>query len=204
MMQGFIVTVTTRIWQLAAINLFAIVLCGLGLGVFGIAPALTAAFWAVARLEDERTGPLIRGMWAQYRAEFLRTNLLAAPHIAAVTGLFWIGLIGGGLIGGLLMALAVMVLVHLLSGLFAISRLSGTLADGFANARLGVALAPYGTLLALAGFVFGVWVTVQQPLIGLYFGLSGFAWLTHLLVAPALSHTMPTPTRFTPIRQEAS
>jgi len=165
---------------------------------------LTAALWATARIDDARVGELVSGMWAQFRFEFVRANLLTAPHIALIVGLVWLGVIGGSVIGGLLFALAVMTLAHLLAGLFAISRLSGTLADAFSNARLGLALAPYGHIIALVCLPFIGWTVLQQPLIGFYFGLSGFAWLTNLLVAPATTHAMPTPTKFTPIRQEAS
>lgn len=200
-MQGFIVTATTRIWQLAAINLFAAVLCIVGFGVFGIAPAITATLWATARLEDTRVGELIPAMWRQFRAEFVRANLVVWPHVTLMVALVWLGLIGGGVLAGLLFAFAIMVAAHLLAGLFAISQLSGTTGDAFANARLGLALAPYGYLIALACAPALIWAAWQQPLLGVYFGLSGFAWLINALVAPALRCAMPTPTS---LSQEAS
>lgn len=201
MMNGFIVTATTRIWQLAAINLFALVLCILGLGVFGFAPAFSSALWATARLDDHRVGEIVPQMWTQYRAEFVRTNLFAWPHIALIYALLWLAVVGGGLLGGVLFAFAFIVAAHLLAGLFAVSRLTGSLGDTFSNARLGLALAPYGHLIALACAPLMVWAAWQQPLLGVYFGLSGFAWLTNALVAPTLRCAMPT---HPSIQQEAS
>lgn len=195
---GPVVTrICTRIWQLCAINLTALVLTlagGIGLG---LAPALAATLWATDRL-DRSAGDLARGMWQQWRGDFARANLTAMPPML----LALVALIAApfaGLAAALLLPLAILSAAWTLAALTTLARLSGTAADARANASLAFALAPWRHIAALALVPATLWLAWQQPLLGLYFGLSIPCLVANALIAPALASALP-PTQPTEAR----
>lgn len=190
-MSGFVFTATTRIWHLCAINLVTLALIALGLGLFGLAPALVACLWAARRSGEETAGTLAAGMWRQYRSEFVAANALFLPQAAAVTLLLLFGPALGAPAMAVAFALSVLLVAHMLAGLLVQSRIAGSLGDHWANARLAFMLAPYrliAVLMLMPVFALIVW---WQPLPGLYFGLSVPAWLACRIVLPALECAEP-------------
>jgi uncharacterized membrane protein YesL len=189
-MSAFTVLVTTRIWQLAAINLMGLGLIVLGLGVFGIAPAMVACLWAVDRIEDHSAGSLVRGIWVQARQEALRSNLVAGPYLLATAGQIALAF-GGGMLAPLWVAGAAISAAFAVAALVTLARMSGTASDARANAACAFQLAPYRLLVVTAALPAIALVVVWQPLVGLYFALSGWALFTNLLVLPGLASAIP-------------
>lgn len=194
MMSAFIALLTTRIWQLAAINLMTLCLIVCGFGLFGLAPALVAAFWAVARLDQMSVSELARGMWRQFRAEFWRANCIVGLPFAMTVLAARLATVFSGLIGALVVTFAVMIALHAVAALITLSQMAGNTRDGWANATTALRLAPY-RLLACVMLIPAIAVAVVwQPPLGLYFALSLWALAAHLIVQPGLASAMPSPT----------
>ena len=185
-------TLTTRIWQLAAINLTGLALTLAGLGLFGAAPALAATLWATARLDSLTAGQLARGMWREWHGEFVTANAAALPPLLVVFGSLALALVLPMIASVVLMPIAVIAAGFALAALCAVSRLSGTAADALANARTGFALAPLRHVVLPMTAPFLVWVASQQPLLALYFGLSVPCFLVHRMLEGALAPAMPS------------
>lgn len=194
MVSAFTVLLTTRIWQLAAINLMASCLMICGLGVFGLAPALVAVLWAVARLDEMNVAELVRGMWQQFRTEFWRANIIVGLPFAVIVITAWLATFSSGLIGALVVTLAVMIALYVVAALVTLSQMSGNLRDGWANAATALRLSPYRLLLSVMLIPPVVIAVAWQPPLGLYFALSFWALATHLIVQPGLASAMPPPT----------
>lgn len=194
MMSAFTVLVTTRIWQLAAVNLMTLCLIIFGLGVFGLAPAFVAALWAVGRLDEISVADLARGMWRQFRAEFWRANCIVGLPLAAIVFAAWSATYFSGLIGALMITVAVMAALHAVAALITLAQMSGGLRDGWANAATALRLAPYRLLLCVMLIPLIAIAVAWQPPLGLYFALSVWALATHLIVQPGLASAIPTPT----------
>lgn len=190
-MQGLVFIAATRIWKLAAVNLAALGLILLGLGLFGVAPAVVAALWATARLDERMAGGLTAGMWAEYRREFVRANLITLPVALAAALCLLIGLRGGGLALALLAPLGALAAAFALALLVVLSRLEATARESWANARIAFALAPWRHIGALALAPLALWVAWKQPPLGLYFGLSAPCLIVNLVLLPALACAMP-------------
>lgn len=193
MMSAFTVLLTTRIWQLAAINLMTLCLIICGLGVFGFAPALVAALWAVGRLEEMSVADLARGMWRQFAAEFWRANCIVGLPLAVIVFAAWLATYFSGLIGALIVTVAVMAALHAVAALITLAQMSGGLRDGWANAATALRLAPYRLLACVMLIPLIAIAVVWQPPLGLYFALSVWALATHLIVQPGLRSAMPNP-----------
>lgn len=195
-MNGFVFTLTTRLWQLVAINLTALGLSVVGLGLFGLAPALAATLWATARLDRLTVGQLARGMWAEYRAEFARANLIALPILIATGGALLLALVLPVIATAFLLPLALMLAGFALATLHAISKLSGTAGDALANARTGFGMAPLLHICLTLTVPLTLWAATQQPLLALYFGISIPCLLINRALAPALAAAMPAQREF--------
>lgn len=202
-MQNFIVVSTTRIWQLAAINLATIGLIILGLGAFGVAPALSATLWATARMPTQTAGQLVSGMWREYRREFINANLSALPFLALAAMLLVGAFLVGGVFGAVILTLAVMAAIQFVATLFVISRLSARSVDTFTNAKCAVAMAPYRLLGALLLAAIAVLISLWQPLLGVYFGFSAWAAVTNLIAYPAIAAGFLSPAEYEFNTQEA-
>lgn len=190
-LSSFTVLVTTRIAQLATINLVFLGLLFLGLGIFGVAPALTACLWATARLERNGMGELARGMWCQYRAEFVRANVVIGPGLAAAICLLGSAMVLPAIFAPVLVAAAVMAAIYTVAALVTLAAFSGSVADGYANALTAVALAPYRLLFSvflLPVFALGSYL---QPLLAFYFALSVWALIINLAIGPGLTSAQP-------------
>ena len=195
-MNGFVFTLTTRIWQLVAINLTALGLILAGLGLLGLAPALAATLWATARLDRLTAGQLARGMWAEYRAEFATGNLVVLPLLFAAGGALTLALVLPVIASAFLMPLALMLAGFALAALVTLSKLKGTAKDALANARTGFGMAPLRHVgLALLAPL-ALWAASQQPLLALYFGVSIPCMLINRALAPALAAAMPARKEF--------
>lgn len=192
------VSVTTRVTQLAAINLTALLVCVAGLGVFGLGPAMVASFWAVARLEERSASDLMRGMIAEAWSEALRANILLLPVFALVAVLAGVALLAAGPFAGVVAALAVLVAAFALALAMTLATLRGGLADGWINAITALALVPYRLLVSLLAMPFVLLIAAWQPPLGLFFGLSAWAWLVHLIVTPGLASAIPNKTEVRP------
>ncbi|MED4646773.1 YesL family protein [Bacillus inaquosorum] len=74
------------VMRFAYTNLLWLFFTMIGLGVFGIMPA-TAALFAVMRkwIQGQDNVPVLQTFWREYKAEFLRSNLIGA--VLAVIGL---------------------------------------------------------------------------------------------------------------------
>lgn len=191
-MGAFVFTLTTRIWQLAAINLTALGLTLLGGVVLGLAPALAATLWATARMDEMAAGQLARGMWREYRAEFATANCAVLPLGLVVLGSLVLTLVLPMPALIVLLPLAWIAAAHALATLFAISRLDGTATDALANARIGFAQAPMSHLIPVLALPFVAWLGFHQPLLALYFGVSAPCLFTNTLLAGALASAMPS------------
>lgn len=195
-MNGFVFTLTTRLWQLVAINLTALGLTVVGLGLFGLAPALAATLWATARLDRLTAGQLARGMWAEYRSEFVTGNLVVLPVLLAAGGALILALVLPVIASAFLLPLALMLAGFALAALVALSKLKGTASDALANARTGFRMAPLRHVgLALLAPI-ALWAASQQPLLALYFGISIPCFLINRALAPALAAAMPAQREF--------
>ncbi|WP_417280361.1 YesL family protein [Celeribacter sp.] len=176
---------------MAAINLVALLLIIAGLGALGFFPALVGVFYA---LDQDETKPLrdtVRDMLREYKREFLRANLLGLVMlIIATTGLF-VGSQMGPIVLAVALAIAFFALAIALSGVMSLSRLSGRWQDGFHNAWTGVLCAPYRHALGLVLLPGWLWFIVDQPLLGLYFGLTAPAYVARHLINPALASVYP-------------
>lgn len=190
-LSSFTVLATTRIAQLATVNLVGLGLCLLGLGIFGIAPALTACLWATARLEQNGMGELARGMWGQYRAEFVRANGVAGLGLAAALCLLGAAMVAPAIFAAVLVAAAVMAAIYTVAALVTLAALSGSFSDGYANALTAVALAPYRLLFSVFLLPFFALGSCLQPLLGIYFAMSVWALLTNLATGPGLASAQP-------------
>ncbi|WP_417522840.1 DUF624 domain-containing protein [Marinovum sp.] len=191
-MGPFIFTLTTRVWQLAAINLTALGLTLLGGGLLGLAPALAATLWATARMNTLTAGQLARGMWREYRAEFATANLAVWPLALVVLGSLTLALVLPMLALIVLLPLAWIAAGYALAAVYAISRLSGSATDALANARIGFSQAPMSHLIPVLALPFVAWVASHQPLVALYFGLSAPCLFINTLLAGALASAMPS------------
>lgn len=191
-MQDFVVLITTRIWQLAAINLMTVGLIILGLGFAGLAPALIASLWATCRLQDAPASVLLAGMWQQYKREWLTANLCVLPLLVLASALAALALYLGGIPGAVLLALSTLVCLQAFACLLVMANLSGTVSDAFANATTAMALAPYRIMLAVVLLPAIVLVSFWQPLAGFYFALSGWAMLATIIVKPGIESSFPT------------
>lgn len=195
-MSGFVVTLTTRLWQLAAINLAALGLTVLGLGLLGLAPALVAALWATARLDRLTAGELMRGMWQQYRSEFATANLSALPVLAVVAGTLALALVLPVIASAFLLPAALLMSGFALATLLVVAKLRGGAGDALANARAGFGLAPLRHVALAPLLPLALWAGAQQPLILVYFGLSIPCLLINRTLAPALAAAMPVQREF--------
>ena len=191
-MGPFVFSLTTRVWQLAAINLVALGLMALGLGLLGAAPALAATLWAAGRTDDLTAGQLSRGMWREYRAEFVTANLAVLPLALVALGSLALALVLPMLALIVLLPLAWIAAGYALAALFAISRLSGTATDALANARTGFSQAPMSHLIPVLAVPLVIWIASRQPLVALYFGLSAPCFFINTLLAGALASAMPS------------
>ncbi len=191
MMAPLVFTLTTRIWQLAAINLTALGLIVLGLGIFGLAPACAATFWGVARLNELSAGQLSKGMWREYRAEFMTANVVVLPMLLVCVACLAMALLLPMLALLVLLPLAWFAAAYALSCLFAISCLRGSITDALSNAYTAFWQAPL-RLLALVVVLPAVGLLAgKSPLLFVYFGLSAPAFFTCHLLSGALASAMP-------------
>jgi len=191
-MSSVVFTLSTRIWQLAVINLVALGLILLGLGMLGLAPALAATLWATTRTEEMTAGQLARGMWRQYQSEFVTANLTVLPLALVVAGCLVLALVLPMPALIVLLPLAWLAAAHALAALHAISRMRGNAMDALANARLGVSHAPMVHLLAVLALPVVLWAAAQQPLVALYFGASVPSFLITPILGGALASAMPS------------
>lgn len=190
-MGNLVFTLTTRIWQLAAINLTALGLSLLGLGILGLAPALASTLWAVARLDEMSAGQLTRGMWHEFRAEFSTANLAVMPMTLVCLGSLTLALVLPIPALIILLPLAWISAGYALAALHAISCLQGSAVDALNNARIGFTQAPLRHLVLVLVPPSVCLLAVQAPLLILYFGLSAPALLIHTSLGAAIASAMP-------------
>ncbi|WP_187298176.1 YesL family protein [Jannaschia donghaensis] len=178
---------------MAAINLTALGLTLIGGLILGVVPAIVAAFWAVGRL-DRPAADLARGMWDEWRAEFLRSNIVALPPlVAAIAALMAMPF--GGVVAGLLLLVAILSAAYALAALQMLAQVDGTAGDARANAALAFALAPWRHVLATALVPAALIIGWSQPPLALWFGLSVPCLLARSFINPALVVALPTETR---------
>lgn len=163
-----VIFATNLLWRTACVGLAFWVLLIPGLLVLGLVPALVAVIWAVGQDRHERSLDVLSGMWREYRAEFLRGNMLAGPAVLALCLAPAIGLAGPAALAGKIIALWLAAL-WITAVALALSRWGGDLRDGFANALTITAQVPYRISLALL-LVPVLAVCIQiQPVLGLCF-----------------------------------
>lgn len=176
MMQQYTVSVCNTVWRFAAVNLMTIALVIAGGGLFGASPAFAACLWAMSRSNELTTGQICRGMWHEWRAEFVRTNLVVLPVVSALTLL----VIAIPFVHGfVLAALIVMILLAsqlTLSALYVVSQVRCSVSDTFYNTTRVLMLAPARLLAALVIIPTLMIITISQPLFGLYGFFSVSAW----------------------------
>lgn len=199
-MNQFTYLVANRIWQLTVINLTALCLTILGGIVFGAAPAGTAALHAVHRLDTLTAFQLLRVMWATYRAEFKRANIIFLPICMIAAVLIWIGPSLGTFGFALALCAAMIAFCYAAGALLITAHIDANIRDTLHNTRMALVLSPYGHLVALLALGPWLWLIWQQPLVGLYGGLSVPAFVYSGMVLPTVTAGFPPP--HTPIIQQ--
>lgn len=163
-----VIFATNLLWRTACVGLAFWALLITGLIVLGLVPALVAVIWAVGRDPHERSLDVLTGMLREYRAEFVRANILAGP---AVLTLCLVPAMTAGGPAAIVVKIVFLWLAALWVSAVALvlSRWQGTFSDGLANALTVTAQAPYRISLALL-LVPALAVGFQiQPVLGLCF-----------------------------------
>ena len=201
-MQSFIVFSVNMIWRLFLINLTFFSLSILGLGLLGIFPAFVACLWASARIRQLEFKDLLLGMVGQYRSEFIRSNLLG--HLFGGTVLFcgYVGLNSDGIVAVFALLATILAVSVLLAGLNGIAIMSGSFSDALYNCRHFFFRFSSRFVLLASAILPLLWVCKQQPLLGAYFGISGFALINTGLAQSVIVRSLPNPFRLSMHSQE--
>lgn len=190
-MNKLIVYSTSRICQMAVINLTAWVLIVLGLGFLGLAPALSACLYATKQPHNGNYRGLVATMWSEYCKEFWRANLLALPLFAVLFSLFHLAsfIDGTGFIA--ILVISLFITGFTLATLIAISRYNTTMSDTLHNAMTSYLSNPHCYLLAICTIPLFLWLTWQQHLFGVYFGFSTYCLLANHLITATFKVELP-------------
>jgi len=177
MMQGFTVSTCNTVWRFAAVNMMCLALTIAGGVVLGLGPAIAASMWAMSRPRDYSAGELCRGMWIEWRADFLRTNLALMPVVAVLALLVTFIPQAHGPSLAILIGLAGLLIELALAVVYVVSQMRCGIADTLGNAFRVLLAAPFRLFAAMLIIPTVVLVTVWQPLFGVYGLFSVAAWL---------------------------
>ncbi|WP_316861005.1 DUF624 domain-containing protein [uncultured Cohaesibacter sp.] len=201
-MQSFVVFSVNMIWRLFLINLTFFSLSILGLGLLGIFPAFVASLWASARIRQLELKDLLLGMAGQYRSEFIRSNLLGLLCGGMVLFCGYFGLNSDGIVAVFALLATILAVSVLLAGLNGIAIMSGSFSDALYNCRHFFLRYSSRFVLIATAILPLLWVCHQQPLLGAYFGVSGFALINNWLVQSVIIRNLPNPSLLSMHSQE--
>ncbi|QBY01223.1 DUF624 domain-containing protein [Rhodophyticola sp. CCM32] len=164
MVQNAIIKSCNVIWRYCAVNLMVLALTLAGGVVLGLAPAIAASYWAMARPEMP-LGQIAKGMFAEWRCEFLRTNALMVPMVILAVGLSQLPQAAFVPVPVAVIAL-VLVTEWTIAALYSVSFSRATLRETATNAMLIIGGRPVRLLIAtLAAPVLVLLATWQSLLV---------------------------------------
>lgn len=188
MLQSAIIVTCNSVWRYCAVNLMILALTLAGAVVLGIAPAISAGYWAMSRPELP-LDQLARGMMREWRREFVRSNLFALPLGLAIWGASLTPI--AELIPFPYRAI-ILVLVGetTVAALFALSIACASIRESFANTCMIMMMRPFRLLCVTLSLPALALIAFWQPLLVLY-GLFSL----HAAIAVWLLGSMRDPAR---------